>query len=66
MLRMCFCAQPNTTDQYGVNHTWHIPITAHVVISLSVADRVTGVRLSSLFASFSTMLFLQTQLELKP
>jgi len=38
--------QPNTTDPSGVNHTWHIPITAYVVISLSLAERVTGVRLN--------------------
>ena len=42
----CFCVQPNTTTPDGVNYTWHIPITAHVVISLSLADRVTGVRLN--------------------
>jgi hypothetical protein len=33
---------PNTTDPKGVTHTWHIPITAHVVISLSQATRLTG------------------------
>jgi len=37
-------AQPNTTAPDGQNHTWHIPITAHVVISLSLASRLTGVR----------------------
>ena len=46
-------AQPNTTDPDGVRHTWHIPITAHVVISLSLATRLTGVRLNSVIASHS-------------
>jgi len=40
----CLFLQPDTTDPNGVTHTWHIPITAHVVISLSLATRLTGVR----------------------
>jgi len=40
----CLCAQPSTTGPDGVLHDWHIAITAHVVISLSQATRLTGVR----------------------
>ena len=47
-MRLWFAhVQPNTTDPSGVTHTWHIPITAHVVISLSLATRLSGVRLQS-------------------
>jgi len=42
--------QPDTMDPDGVNHKWHIPITAHVVISLSLASRLTGVCLNSFTA----------------
>lgn len=33
---------PNTTTPSGENETWHIPITSHVLISLSLARRLTG------------------------
>ena len=44
----CVFAQPNTTSWTGENYTWHVPITAHVLISLSQATRLTGVRLNLL------------------
>jgi len=49
----CMYVQPNTTDPDGESRTWHIPITAHVVITLSSAKRLTGVRLNSLLATRS-------------
>jgi len=55
VFKVCFVAQPNTTDKQGNVHTWHIPTTAHVVISLALATRLTGVRVNShfVFASYS-------------
>ena len=44
--------QPNTTTPSGQNETWHIPITSHVLISLSLARRLTGVRLNLLCVCF--------------
>ena len=37
--------QPDTTDPDGESRAWHIAITAHVVITLRSATRLTGVRL---------------------
>nr|UCK81480.1 macroglobulin-complement related protein-like 2 [Arenicola marina] len=33
---------PESIDREGNNHTWHVPTTAHVTITLAKATRITG------------------------
>lgn len=35
--------QPVTVDSSGVEHEWHIPVTAFTTIALAMSNRITGV-----------------------